>query len=205
MLCNSLRLRKQYTELGQLANFVYFPLHVPGDMALTMRSPEYLDQLSLIEQILRAVPANCNVAIKEHPAMIGACDATRLMEMRRRYPQFKILPPTTNNYEVIRASRLVVSINSKSGVEGLLLGKPVIVLGDAFYTSCRLVTWVKNSRDLKAVIPLLLSQHRAPEEEQLIDYLCRVWEVCSVGELYVTDSGKISEFCASLIERTDSP
>src|SRR3546814_11917155 len=96
-LFRSLRLRKQYTELGQLANFVYFPLHVPGDMALTMRSPEYLDQLSLIEQILRAVPANCNVAIKEHPAMIGACDATRLMEMRRRYPQFKILPPTTNN------------------------------------------------------------------------------------------------------------
>src|SRR3546814_1423321 len=100
-----------YTTLFRSANFVYFPLHVPGDMALTMRSPEYLDQLSLIEQILRAVPANCNVAIKEHPAMIGACDATRLMEMRRRYPQFKILPPTTNNYEVIRASRLVVSIN----------------------------------------------------------------------------------------------
>src|SRR3546814_20484057 len=91
------------------------------------------------------------------------------MEMRRRYPQFKILPPTTNNYEVIRASRLVVSINSKSGVEGLLLGKPVIVLGEAFYTSCRLVTWVKNSRDLKAVIPLLLSQNRAPEEEQFLD------------------------------------
>src|SRR3546814_6138603 len=78
MLCNSLRLRKQYTELGHLSNFVYFPLHGPGDMALTMRSPEYLDQLSLIEQILRAVPANCNVAIKEHPAMIGDRKSTRL-------------------------------------------------------------------------------------------------------------------------------
>ncbi len=202
MLRNSIRLKFRYTPLERLGDFVYFPLHVPGDMALTLRSPEYLDQLALIEQILRLTPAGFDVVVKEHPAMIGACDGGRLIEMGRRYPQLKILPPTTNNYEVIKASRLVVSINSKSGMEALLLGKPIIVLGDAFYTSCPLVRRAENYLSLKDTVATLLRSYQAPQEEVLIGYLCRVWEASAAGELYVTDAGKISEFCDSLIERT---
>ena len=202
MLHNSVRLKFRYTPLEQLGAFVYFPLHVPGDMALTLRSPEYLDQLALIEQILRLTPAGFDVVVKEHPAMIGACDGGRLIEMGRRYPQLKILPPTTNNYEVIKASRLVVSINSKSGMEALLLGKPIIVLGDAFYTSCYLVRRAENYLSLKDAVTTLLQSYQAPQEEVLIDYLCRVWGASAAGELYVTDTGKISEFCDSLIEWT---
>lgn len=202
MLRNSVCLKFRYTLLEQLGAFVYFPLHVPGDMALTLRSPEYLDQLTLIEQLIRATPASFDVAVKEHPAMIGACDGERLIQLSRRYPQLKILPPTTNNYEVIKASRLVVSINSKSGVEALLLEKPVIVLGDAFYTSCPLVRQASGHAVLKDAILSLLNSYRAPPDEQLVDYLCRVWQACSIGELYVTEAGKIHEFCDSLIERT---
>ena len=202
MLRNAMRLKSRHTPLDQLTQFVYFPLHVPGDMALTLRSPAYLDQLTLIEQILRATPPGVDVAVKEHPAMIGACDGERLLEMSRRYPQLKILPPTTNNYEVIKTSRLVVSINSKSGVEALLLEKPIIVLGDAFYTSCPLVTRVKTPADLKNIIPLLLKNYHALDEELLVAYLCSVWEACAAGELYVSEAGKIREFCDSLIAQT---
>jgi hypothetical protein len=202
MLRNAMRLKSSLTPLSQLTQFVYFPLHVPGDMALTLRSPEYLDQLTLIEQILRATPLGIDVAVKEHPAMIGACDGERLLEMRRRYPQLKILPPTTNNYEVIKASSLVVSINSKSGVEALLLEKPIIVLGDAFYTSCPLVTRIQTPADLKGIIPSLLKNYRVPNEELLVTYLCSVWEACSAGELYVSEADKICEFCDSLIAQT---
>jgi hypothetical protein len=201
MLQNSIRLKSRYTSLEKLEAFVYFPLHVPGDMALTLRSPEYLDQLSLVEQLLRATPAEFDVVVKEHPAMIGACDGRRLIEMCRRYPQLKILPPSTNNYEVIKAARLVVSINSKSGVEALLLKKPIIVLGDAFYTSCPLVSRAANIAALKDLIPSLLNEYQAPEEPQLVDYLCRVWDACALGELYVTEIQKIHEFCDSLISR----
>lgn len=205
MLRNSIRLKPRYAPLETLGAFVYFPLHVPGDMALTLRSPEYLDQLTLIEQLLRVTPVGFDVAVKEHPAMIGACDGGRLIEMSRRYPQLKILPPSTNNYEVIKASRLVVSINSKSGVEALLLEKPIIVLGDAFYTSCPLVSRVAGPAALAGAILSLLNDYRAPAEEQLVDYLCRVWKVSSVGELYVSEASKISEFCDSLVERIKSP
>lgn len=204
MLRNSIRLKSRYTPLAQMGAFVYFPLHVPGDMALTLRSPEYLDQLALIEQILRLTPGGFDVVVKEHPAMIGACDGGRLIEMARRYPQLKILPPSTNNYDVIKASQLVVSINSKSGMEALLLGKPIIVLGDAFYTSCPLVTYAETYMGLKDAIATLLQSYQPPQEGELIDYLCRVSEASAVGELYVNDERNISEFCDSLIDRTVS-
>ncbi len=56
MLLNSLRLRHSYTPLAELNRFIYYPMHVPGDMALTIRSPEYLDQLALIDYLARVVP-----------------------------------------------------------------------------------------------------------------------------------------------------
>lgn len=201
MLRNSIRLRPHYTALNRLGGFVYFPLHVPGDMALTVRSPQYLDQLSVVENLLRLTPAGFNVVVKEHPAMIGACDAPRLVEMSRRHPQLKILAPSTNNYEAIKAAGLVVSINSKSGVEALLLGKPVIVLGDAFYSSCAMARRVERYADLKKAIAELLQGYRAPTEDVLIDYLSRVWAQSSSGELYVLDPRNVREFCDSLIEK----
>ena len=57
-LINSLLLNK-YIDLSDLdtnTKFLYFPLHVPGDAALTLRSPEYLDQLSLLDYIAGTFP-----------------------------------------------------------------------------------------------------------------------------------------------------
>src|SRR4029078_6305593 len=43
MAVGATRLRKLYRPMPD-GPFVYYPLHVPADMALTLRSPEYLDQ-----------------------------------------------------------------------------------------------------------------------------------------------------------------
>ena len=44
--------RKIYRDAKAWA-FCVLPLHVPGDMALTLRSPQFLDQLGLIDYLLR--------------------------------------------------------------------------------------------------------------------------------------------------------
>ena len=46
--------------------FVYYPLHVPADMALTLRSPEYLDQVATIDFLLRTIPDSHVLVAKEH-------------------------------------------------------------------------------------------------------------------------------------------
>jgi hypothetical protein len=200
MLLSSRRLRGSYTPLEVSGRFVYYPLHVPGDMALTLRTPHLLDQLSLVDQICRCVPASHRVAIKEHPAMVGAVDADRLLALLRRYDNLILLPPSTNNYAVLRRCDAVVSINSKSGAEGALIGKPVIVLGDAFYSNSPIVRTVERVQDLPTALTVVLSGEDTGAAPDVVDrYLSAVWMRSHPGELYVPDSNNVAQFIASML------
>lgn len=201
MLWNGIRLKRHYTPLKKLNHIVYYPLHVPGDVALTLRSPQYLDQLALIETILRSVPHTHTVAVKEHPAMIGALDAGRLIALKKRYDNLAILPHCTNNYEVIRAADLLISINSKSGAEGILLGKPVIVLGDAFYRHSYLARSLDDLGQLREVINEILKvPSQISRHEEIISYFESVWQSSYPGELYVTDHENVRKFTSSILD-----
>jgi hypothetical protein len=166
MLINSVRMRSMYSELEQIGPFVYFPLHVPGDAALTLRSPEYLDQLALIEYLVRVVPSGYKIAIKEHPAQIGAVDVDRVKSMVRSYDNLVIINPGVNNYKVLGAAASIVSINSKSGAEAALLGKPVVVMGDAFYKNSPLVVRVEHISGLATGLKQALSLEETSEADR---------------------------------------
>jgi hypothetical protein len=195
MLKNSLRLRTRYTALGAVTRFVYYPLHVPADMALTLRSPAHLDQLALVDYIARSVPATHTVAIKEHPAMIGALPADRLLTLLRRYDNVALLPPSTNNFRVLAAADAVVSVNSKSGAEALMLGKRVLVLGDAFYRDSPLVTHVERLQDLPSLIEQSLRvPSRAADPALVKRYFEAVWRCSVPGELYVDTPENVTAF-----------
>jgi hypothetical protein len=200
MLFNANLMRFSYTPLESLKDFVYFPFHVPGDMALTLRSPEYFDQLSLIEYMLKVVPFNHMVAVKEHPAQIGGIAALRLKQLLERYDNLVVINPRVNNYDVINKANLIVSINSKSGAEAGLLGKPSLVLGEAFYKDSPLVERVSSISDLKAKINESLDNWK-PRSEALRDsYFQNVWDETYVGELYIDDNKDVKTFSKSIGE-----
>jgi hypothetical protein len=203
---NSRLLGASYIPLETIDRFVYYPLHVPGDMALTLRTPHLLDQLSLVDQLCRSVPASHRVAIKEHPAMVGAVDSKRLLALSRRYDNLILLPPSTNNYAVLRRCDAVVSINSKSGVEGALVGKPVVVLGDAFYTNSPIVYTVDRVQDLPIALARVLSGAAAGATSAVVEkYLAGVWRRSYPGELYANDAGNVGRFLQSMLAAvTDS-
>lgn len=205
MLLNSRRLGKRYDDLSDAKPFVYYPLHVPGDMALTLRSPAYLDQAALIDFLCRTVPETHRVAIKEHPAMVGAVDAQTLIQLKRRYEHLLLLRPTTNNYAVMRDADAVVTVNSKSGAEAGLLGRRVIVLGDAFYRDAPFATRLDRVQDLPAALVSAL----APDGGEASDrdaatrrFFNGVWGKSYPGELYVAERANVDRFTASMISAT---
>lgn len=202
MLRNSRRLSRHYKPAEKLGRFVYYPLHVPADMALTLRSPQFLDQLALIDFLARSVPHTHHIAIKEHPAMIGAIDAHRLIELLERYDNLFLISPSVNNYQVLRACDAVVSVNSKSGAEALSLGKPVLVLGDAFYADAPFVDRLQSLAELPTRLGAALGQGRVPEAEVVKRYFEGVWQQSLPGELYMADPGNVTQFTDSLVRAT---
>jgi Capsule polysaccharide biosynthesis protein len=203
MAYGAIRLRKFYRTMPE-GRFVYYPLHVPADMALTLRSPEYLDQVATIDFLLRTIPDTHVLVVKEHPAQIGAIPAGRLIGLARRFDNFVLLPPQTNNYAVLGRADAVVSVNSKSGAEAVLLGKPVVVMGDAFYRSCPLVFAVDRLADVPQRLRDALA---APpfDPADTAPYFETAWRQSFAGELYINDPEQLDTFAASLLSAIAEP
>jgi hypothetical protein len=200
MLASSLRLRPHYRGLEGLGKFVYFPFHVPADMALTIRAPQYLDQLALVSQVASTLPPNIKLAVKEHPAMIGAMDAGRLVELLRQHSNLVLLDSTCNNFDVLGRAQLVISVNSKSGAEALLAGTPVIALGDSFYKQSGVVHSVEQLDEArKLVAALLAGGKQGPDSARVESFFQRVWDSSFPGELFVATPDNARVFGSSLV------
>lgn len=195
MTLNAARLRKFYQNIPERGPFIYYPLHVPADFALTIRSPEYLDQLSLIDFLCRIAPAGHRVVIKEHPALIGALSAVQMRDLLRRHDNLVLLSPGINNHQVLRAADTVITVNSKAGAEALLYGRRVFALGDSFYRDSGLVVPIGALGNL----PRELANSIHPRQEDVDRFLQNVWSASVGGELYDLRADNISEFSASLL------
>ncbi|WP_438278967.1 capsular polysaccharide export protein, LipB/KpsS family [Nitrobacter sp.] len=203
MAFGAARLRKIYRPMPD-GSFVYYPLHVPADMALTLRSPEYLDQVATIDFLLRTIPDTHVLVVKEHPAQIGAIPANRLFELARRFDNFILLPPQINNYAVLARADAVVSVNSKSGAEAVLLGKPVVVMGDAFYRSCPLVFAAERLKDVPQRLREALDS-RGFDPAMAAPYFETAWRRSFPGDLYTDDPQRLDTFAASLLAAVADP
>ena len=196
---NSVRLKRLYTPLEHIHRFVYYPLHVPGDVALTLRAPEYLDQIALVEFLARAVPWPYRVVVKEHPAMVGSLDVSRLRALLNAHDNVHLISPTVNSFEVIRRADAVVSINSKSGAEALLLEKPVVVLGDAFYRDSGLIHLLSQPRELPSILRGALANGFCYGTDDVRAFFQAVWDRTFPGELYDETPHNITSFSQSLL------
>ena len=198
MFFNSRRLFRHYRELPASERFIYYPLHVPADFALTIRSPEYLDQYTLIDYLCRIAPLGYRVVIKEHPALVGAVSPARIGDLLARHDNFTLLSPALNNHEVLAAADAVVTVNSKSGAEALLHGTPVVVLGDAFYRSCAQVRRITALHELQGALEQALAPAPAYARVAVLPFFQAVWDASRPGELYDNSAGNVAQFAESL-------
>jgi hypothetical protein len=185
--------------------YVYYPLHVPTDVALTLRAPAQLDQYALIDRLATMLPAGRLLAIKEHPARVGALDHQCVTELLRRHANLRFLQPRLNNFSVMRRAGAVVAVNSKAGAEALLLGRPVVALGDSFYRDSPLATAVRSLDELPGVLQGLLSPDWSPPSPAEIErYFQSVWECSLPGEIYAHEPAAIALFVQSLLRALES-
>ena len=185
-------------SLESVGRCVYYPLHVPADVALTIRAPEYLDQCALIDYLCRVTPHTHQVVVKEHPALIGAVPYARMKDLLDRHDNLALLDPGINNYRVLGKADAIVTVNSKSGAEALLLGKPVLVLGDAFYRDSALALRVDALHALPAMLAQALENHASIDRAAIESFFQDVWDSSLPGELYDVSDENVATFAGSL-------
>ncbi|UJQ96062.1 capsular polysaccharide export protein, LipB/KpsS family [Mariluticola halotolerans] len=117
--------------------YVYFPLHLQPEGSTMTLAPFYLNQISVVENISKSLPANMKLVVKEHPQMLGRRPKSYYESIKQIF-NVELIEPFTNNFSVIKNADLVFTITGTAGWEALVLKKPVITLGATIYNQCPL-------------------------------------------------------------------
>lgn len=145
--------------------FVFFPLQVRSDSQLTIHSPLYGNRLDLaiadLDRAVRELDPTLRLVVKLHPADLNKTDYD---PVARALPQI-VWVGGGEVRELLARTVCVVTVNSTVGIEGMILNKPVVTLGNNFYVREGLVYPV---RERSALSPQLARALREPPDTALI-------------------------------------
>lgn len=112
--------------------YVLFPLHFQPEASTCVYARKYENQLFLIEQLSKSIPAGLLLYVKEHIVRQGHRPLSFYREIKK-YPNVKLINPDSSGHELIQHSEFIVCLTSTMGFEALMYGKPVFVCGDCFF------------------------------------------------------------------------
>ena len=168
---NEEKFSKQNTKLP--AKYIFIPFQVDYDTQLIVNSPWIKDMRALF-QLFESIQNDIkdqqlHFIFKEHPSSL--IDYPDLHEKASKNRHLHIINDHSTQ-ELIEKAQAVVTINSTVGIESLLLGKKVIVLGNAFYNIEGITKTAMNKSELTTVINDL--DHWQPDpllREKFLKYL----------------------------------
>lgn len=127
-------------------NYIFVPFQVYDDTQILLHSPWVDSMESLYHAIERCVPVlpkGWRFLVKEHPSAKKAYD-----HLHNKNSQV-VFANANDTQALIEGAKLVITVNSTVGIESLLLGRPVMTLGNAFYNIAGLVSHAESEEMLR--------------------------------------------------------
>jgi hypothetical protein len=183
-----------YTQPDYREPFVFFPVHVWHDSAITVRAPHFIRQHHLIHTIADALPQDWKLYVKEHPVSVGRNPLTATMSLARR-ENIRILPPELESHHLVERAKAVVVINSTAGFEALAYYKPVVVLGKPFYSGRGLTIDVDDLFQLRAAIKAADS---FTPDQALVNEFFALAHSCTFPATQITPGGNLGGIAAAI-------
>ncbi len=196
---NRIRFGSRYSRQIPEVPFVYFPFHVQLDYQLTIRNPEFLNQLALVRHLAEVCPNRFKVVVKEHPVTIGGFNYSEFKKLITDNTNIVVLHPMINTHDIVKKADAVVTINSKVGAESLLYNKKVVCLGNGFYWNSNVVTKIDGFQDLqKWLVQLKDGVIADPDKDRILKYFSYVMSQSYPFELYEHSPENLKNFFTSM-------
>jgi len=112
---------------------ILFPLQYEPEASLDYMSSNFFDQYATVEFILRNLPSNKILWVKEHPNQFGALSIKKWKNLKYQYGNVRFVFGRDSGRVLMKKCKLVIVISSSAGMDALLLGKKVCVLGNVYY------------------------------------------------------------------------
>lgn len=128
------RLNARYCDVQSLdalpRKFIFYPLQYSPESSINTPAPYFLDQFRAIDAIRFAMPSDCLLVVKEHPACILLRDASfvqRLQCMAGVVVAHFALP----SLELVKRAGMTISVTGTATLEAFLLGRRAVTLGSS--------------------------------------------------------------------------
>lgn len=130
--------------------FLFVPLQVPGDSQLRLFGGEFKTVPAFIDALAvaaSALPNGWHLRVKEHPSSPQS--------FRSMFNRLEGLPIFLDNaadtFELVAASRGVITVNSSVGLEAMFYDKPVVAAGQCFWAIEGVAQSVATVADLVSI------------------------------------------------------
>jgi hypothetical protein len=185
-----IRKREKFLNLNSIKNieddnFILFPMQSMPEAKVLTISPFYSNQITIIENIAKAIPINTILYVKEHP--IQKTKLWRSVEFYKKIiaiPNVKLVHPSVNSQELIAKTKAVILISGGTGFEALFHKKPVILFSDEIYEELSTVTKFSTFDNLHEDISKAIKNFKFNVKE--INALMTVIENQSISIPYFT-------------------
>ena len=172
------------------ARYIFVPFQVNTDSQIILNSPWIPDMYHLLDILVATAQQMQDQTIvfvlKEHPS----CKAD-YQAFHQSLGQRFLFANGNNMQELIEKAECVITINSTAGIESLLLGKKVIVAGNAFYAIPELVLPVQSTHELMQALNTMPSWQPDPLlRQKFLTYLSDVY--CIPGNREQVDAAHIA-------------
>lgn len=175
------RLRRHYLDGRGLRKlnesghgYAFYPLHKEPEVTLLVYSRPFVNQIEVIRNAARSLPAGMKLIVKEHPASMGY----RRLDYYRKIlaiPGVELAAPELKSRELVQGAELIFVISGSVGLESLMLKKPVIHFGNAPFSilPASMISRCTDLFELAHLVRRTLDEHRH-DEEAMIAYVAAV-------------------------------
>ncbi|RZJ77003.1 MAG: hypothetical protein EOO45_00105 [Flavobacterium sp.] len=127
-----LRMIAKYFDDAPSSRYFLYPVHFHPESATSVLAPDYINEYEVIRRLASLLPSNTLLFVKDHRSAAGFPDLDFYRRVSR-VPNVRLIHYNQNTKNLIKGSLAIVTLTSTVGHEAIILGKPVILLGDVYY------------------------------------------------------------------------
>jgi hypothetical protein len=113
--------------------FIFYPLQYSPESSINTPAPYFLDQMRAIDAIRFAMPSDCTLVVKEHPACILIRPGGFAHKLQKT-GGVAIAHFGMSSTEIVRRADITISITGTATLEAMLHGRQAICLGHNLIT-----------------------------------------------------------------------
>lgn len=147
--------------------FVLYGLHRQPESSIDVRGAFFDDQLALIKQIVRSMPATHKLYVKVHFSDVAG-QSPSFYRTLLSYPAVKLIDPDVESRGLLLRAAVIVTNVGAMGQEGGYLGRPVIAMSKMFWSNLPTVRYCGTPGELPDLIREMIETPPADDYDRVV-------------------------------------